>query len=124
MYTVGIRKRFPFRFHSMVILWCEHTLNYGVKSLLRSRKAYHFYGFEHSEFLNAHSGCILRPTLLYLGYVLGPGSLSLLIFGVHSFYRTGDTAAVRSITAETPPTKPKLLELAYPWRDLADFLIQ
>ena len=50
MYTVGVRKRFPFRFHSMVVLWCEHTLNYDVKSLLCSRKAYHSYGFEHSEF--------------------------------------------------------------------------
>jgi len=44
--------------------------------------------------------------LLYLDYVLGPGSLSLpacwSLFGV---YRTGDTVAVLSIIAKTPPTK-------------------
>jgi len=45
------------------------------------------------------------------------------LLGIHSFYRTGDTAAVRSITAETLPTKPKLLELASPQKSLADVLI-
>ena len=30
------------------------------------------------NFLNAYSGCVLHPTLLYLGYVLGPGSLSFV----------------------------------------------
>ena len=43
------------------------------------------------------------------------------LLGIHSFYRTGDTAAVRSIAAETLPTKPKLLELASPQKSLADF---
>jgi len=32
------------------------------------------------NFLNAYSRCIVRPMLLYLGYVLGPGSPSLLVF--------------------------------------------
>jgi len=43
MATVGVRKKFPFRFRSMFVLWCERTLNYGEKSLLRSRTAYRLY---------------------------------------------------------------------------------
>ena len=59
--------------------------------------------------------------LLYLGYVLGPPCWSL--FGVHSFHRAGDTGTVQLITAKTPPTKPNLLELAYPWIGFTNFLI-
>ena len=43
--TVGVGKKFPFCFRSTIVLRCERTLNYGVKSLLCSRIAYRFYGF-------------------------------------------------------------------------------
>ena len=71
--------------------------------------------------VNAYSRCSLRPTLLQLGYVLGPGSLSLLVFVLCPHCSFTDTAAVWSITAETLHAKPKLLELAYPWRGFAGF---
>ena len=48
--TVGVRKKFPFRFRSTFVLRCERTLNYGVKSLLRSHPAYRFYGFDRGKF--------------------------------------------------------------------------
>jgi len=53
-----------------------------------------------------------------LVYVLGPGSLSLVVFvWCQQLLQTGDTAATRSITGKTPPTKQQLLELADPWID-------
>ena len=73
---VDVRKKFPFHFCSTVVLQCECTSNYSVKSLLHSRLACHF---TVSIFLSAYSRCSLCPMLLYLGYVLGPGSLSLLV---------------------------------------------
>jgi len=48
--TVGVRKKLPFRFHSTIVLQYEHTLNYGVKSLLHSRVAYRFYGFDRGKY--------------------------------------------------------------------------
>jgi len=44
------------------------------------------------------------------------------LLSVHSF-KTGDTAATRLITGETPPTAQKLLQLAYPWIGFADFYV-
>jgi len=62
--------------------------------------------------------------VFYLDYVLGPESLSYWsLFGVHSFYRTGNIAATQSIAGETPPTKRKLLEGADPWIGSADFYV-
>jgi len=62
--------------------------------------------------------------VFYLGYVLGSGRFSLLVFAwFHSFYRTGDTVATQSITDKTLPTKQKLLELAYTWIGFAEFYI-
>jgi len=49
-HTVGVRKKFLFRFRSTIVLRCERTLNYGVKPLLRSRVAYCFYGFDRGKF--------------------------------------------------------------------------
>ena len=43
------------------------------------------------------------------------------LFDVHSFRRIGDTAAISSIAAETPPTNQKLLELAHPSKGLDDY---
>ena len=64
--------------------------------------------------------------VFYLGYVLQcrrwisfPAGLLL---GVHSFYKTGDTVATRSIAGETLPTKQKLLEPADPGLVLQIFI--
>ena len=109
--AVDVIKKFCFR--SIIILWCESISNYGVKSLLHLCLEHCFYSLKCSKNLNTYSGCNLCPTLLYLGYVLGPGSLSCwFLFGVHSFYRTGDSVAVWLVDAKTPPTKPKVLDLA------------
>jgi len=48
--TVAVKKKFPFRLRATIVLRCERTLNYGVKSLLRSRLAYRFYGFDRGKF--------------------------------------------------------------------------
>ena len=86
----------------------------GVKLLLHQRLYAPFlrYTSEVKTF-NAYSGCSLHvcPTLFYLGYVLGPGSLSPCwsLFDVHSFRRTRDTVAMRSIAAENPAHQVKAL---------------
>ena len=78
--VVDVRKKFPFHFCSTVVLQCECTSNYSVKSLLHSRLACHFYSFKCSKIFEClYSRCSLCPMLLYLDYVLGPGSLSLLV---------------------------------------------
>ena len=61
------------------MLLCVRTLNYDVKPLLHSRITYRFFdGFDGGIFFERLR--IARPTLLYLGYALGPGSLSLPVF--------------------------------------------
>ena len=53
----------------------------GVKLLLRQRLYAPFLRYTSVvKTFNAYSGCSLCPTLFYLGYLLGPGSLSLLVF--------------------------------------------
>ena len=53
----------------------------GVKLLLCQRLYAPFLRYTSVvKTFNAYSGCSLCPTLFYLGYVLGPGSLSLLVF--------------------------------------------
>jgi len=62
--------------------------------------------------------------VFYLGYALGPGSLSLLVFvRCPQLLQNGRIEATRLITGETPPTKQKLLELADPWIGSADFYV-
>ena len=53
----------------------------GVKLLLRQRLYALFLRYTSVvKTFNAYSGCSLCPTLFYLAYVLGPRSLSLLVF--------------------------------------------
>ena len=53
----------------------------GVKLLLRQRLYAPFLRYTSVvKTFNPYSGCSLCPTLFYLGYVLGPGSLSMVVF--------------------------------------------
>ena len=75
--------------------------------------------------LNVYSECSLYPTLLCLGYVSGPESLSLLIFvwcpQLLQNWRYSDS--VINHYRNPTYTKPKLLELAHPGSNFTDFLI-
>ena len=62
--------------------------SYGTKTVQKTVLNYYTSAFMRTVFtvrkrnktFNAYSGCSLCPTLFYLGYVLDPGSLSLLVF--------------------------------------------
>jgi len=86
--TVAVNKKFTFRFRSTIVLrsfydrstvwvrlkkWCEivFTLVSCAPFLQISSVVI---------FLSAYTKCSLRPTVFYLGYALGPESLSLLVF--------------------------------------------
>ena len=120
---VDVRKKFPFHFCSTVVLQCECTSNYSVKSSLHLRLACHFYSFKRSKIFEClYSRSSLHPTLLYMGYVLGPGSLSLLVCVwcpqlLQNWRYSGSVIN----HCWNPAHQAKALELAYPWRGFADF---
>ena len=81
LHSHTVIKKFTFRFHSTIILQCECGWKNSVKSFLRTLASCAPLLLVSSveKFLTTYTRCSLRPTVFYLGYVLGPGSLSLLV---------------------------------------------
>ena len=46
IFKVGANKKFTFRFHSTVVLQCNHSSKNGMKFLLRKRSTHRLYGFQ------------------------------------------------------------------------------
>ena len=97
------------------------VLNCFYVSVLRTV----FRGSSVVKFLTTYTRCSLCPTVFYLGYALGPESLSLLVF-----VRCPQLLQEREIYSgntidhwRNPTTKQKLLELANPWICSADFYV-
>ena len=82
--TVGVKIKFTFRNRRTIV----QRSFYGAKTVQKTVLNYYYVSVYRIVFtvrkrdktFNAYSGCSLCPTLFYLGYVLDPGSLSLVVF--------------------------------------------
>ena len=79
--TVAVIIKFTFRFRSTIALRCERGWKKRCEIVFTFASCTPFLQVSSVvKFLTAYTRCSLRPTVFYLGYALGPGSLSLLVF--------------------------------------------
>ena len=72
---------FTFQFCFTIVLWCVSMVEKnGVKSVMFACRTPFLRVSSVVKVLTAYTRCSLFPTMFYLGYALGPQSLSVLVF--------------------------------------------